>query len=162
MDQMQVIESNSIAQARNQRALEIFTRNGFSVRLLGSGHSPMFILDNRSLLSCFVNGNNLHFRPFPDSGDISRSVRLTGDSYITKYEISELIGRSEHLPVYRVHLEGSPMCVVGFNHFSMKEDEMDDRFPVFALHNPLIYVNPGKAELIAKELKGQGYNVKVI
>jgi len=158
---MQVIESNNLTQTRNQQALNIFTRNGYSVRLLGNGQSPMFILEDRCLLSCFINGNSLHFRPSPDSGEILRSVKITGDAYITKYEISEIIEQSEHLPVYRIRDIVSQMCLVGFNHFE-EEDRMEERFPVFGFHNPLIYTNKGKAEMVSKELIGQGYNVKVI
>ncbi len=162
MNQTHIIEKTSTSQARNKRALEIFTRNGFSVRLHGSDNSPMFIWDNRCLLSCFVNGNNLYFRPSPDSGEISRIINLAGNAFITKYEISELIDRSEHLPVYRIQLARTPMCVVGFNRFNIEEDSIVDRFPVFALHNPVIFVNQSKADSIVRELNNQGYIVEVI
>jgi len=152
----------STAQARNIRALEIFTRNGFSVRLLGTENSPMFILDGKYLLSCFVNGNNLYFRPSPDSGEISRTINLSENAYITKSEIVDLIDRSEHLEVFRVFHAGSRLFLVGFNRFHLEEDEIDGRFPVFATHNPVIYVNKNKAENIVQELNVQGYNVNVI
>ena len=158
---MRTVESNGMAQGRNKRAVELFTRNGFSVRLLGNDQSPMFIMDDQYLLSCFVNGNNLHFRPSPDSGEITRSIRLTGDVYLTKYEISELIERSEHLPVYRVQHVDSGMCLVGFNRFD-PDDEMDTGFPVFAHYNPIIYINPGKAESVVLDLIEKGYNVQAI
>jgi hypothetical protein len=159
---MQVIENISITKARNKRAMEIFTRNGFNIRLHGSEKSPMFILDDQCILSCFVNGNNLYFRPSPDSGDISQSYSLTDNSFITKYEISEFIEQSEHLPIYCIRLAGSKMCLVGFNYLNKEEDVKDDQFPVFALYNPIIFVNLDKAIGISHKLKGQGYNVEVV
>ena len=148
-------------QDRNQLALAIFTKHGFSVRTLGNDESPMFIMEDKYLLSCFVNMGSLHFRPSPDSGEITRTIKLTGDAYVTKYEIEELIERSEHLPVYRVQHADSGMCIVGYNKFD-PDEEISEGFPVFANYNPIIYVNPEKAEAIAKEYTQKGYNLKVI
>jgi len=162
MNQIHVVDNKSTTQARNRRALEIFNRNGFSVRLFGSDQNPMFILNDNCMLSCFLNGNNLHFRPSPDSGEILRTVRLTGDAYITKFEISELIERNEHLPVYRIVLENTELFLVGFNRFIEEEDEIIGRYPVFALHKPMIFINSGKAEFVANEINEKGYHVNII
>ena len=159
---MQVNEKTSTKQSRNQMALDIFTRNGFAVKLKGSDDSPMFILEDRLLISCFVNGNSLYFRTSPDSGEISRSIRLNGDAFITKYEISELIEKSEHLPVYRIQDIKTQMYLVGYNYFESRESFSDERYPVFANHNPYIYLNPSKVEMEIKELNENGYNVKII
>ena len=161
---MRAIQNNNSSQTRNQLALNIFTKNGFSVRLFGNCDSPMFILENRTLLSCFLNGNSLHFRPSPDSGEILRTIKLVDDAYITKYEILELIEQSEHLPVSRIQELGSRMFLVGFNYFDLEGDVngIAERYPVFANHNPLIYINQDKADMISSELKQQGYLLEVI
>jgi len=161
MNQTHEVEIKNTARSRNQRALEIFTRNGFTVRLFGIDNSPMFIMDDRCLLSCFINGNNLYFRPSPDSGEISRMISLTGNAFITKNEISDLLENSEHLPVYRVLHNVSRLFLVGFNRLTLDEDEKEERFPVFGLHHPTIYVNKIKADQIVRELDILGYNVCV-
>jgi hypothetical protein len=151
-----------ISQLRNQRALNIFSRNGFSVRLFGGEDSPMFILEDKVLLSCFVNGHNLHFLARPGSGEIIRSVKLTGDEYLTKYEISELIEKSEHLPVFRIRENCSGMWLVGFNYFESENEGISrERYPVFANHKPHIYIDQDRADSTYKELQSAGYNVKV-
>jgi hypothetical protein len=160
---MQQSEKINITQERNQRALNVFTSNGFSVQLFGDDEYPMFILENCILLSCFLNGNNLYFRHSPDSGEILRSVKLTGNEYLTKYEISQIIEQSEHLPVYRIKDNGSGMWLVGFNYFEQEDDRINrERYPVFALHKPKIYIDQNRVASTTRELEVLGYDVSVI
>jgi hypothetical protein len=128
---------NSICRERNKKAIEIFTSNDLNVRLLGNDHSPMFILDDRCMLSCFINKGRLYFRPGPNSSEILRSIDLSRDYYLNKHELSELIEASKHLPVFRIRHIDSKMYLVGFNH----NEDIDKRYPVFALHKPIVYLN---------------------
>ena len=146
-------------QERNNKALALFTRNGFTVRWLGNEESPMFILDDEYLLSCHVNGNNLYFRTSPESGEILRTVRLTGDTFLTKYELEEILSRSSHLPVYRIQDESSGMYLIGYDFLKNEDNERMGRYPVFAKHNPIVYVSKSKAYSVIEELERSGYRV---
>jgi len=143
---------------RNKKALEIFTRNNLNVRLLGDDHSPMFILDDKYLLSCFINGGRLFFRPSPDSTEILRSVDLAGDYFLNKHELTELLESSTHLPVFRIKHSDSNIYLVGFNYIK----DSDERYPVFARHKPIVYINPEKVNSVADKLLSEHYKVVII
>lgn len=149
---------NTICSKRNKKAVEIFTRNNFNVRVLGNEHSPMFILDNKYMLSCFINGGKLFFRSSPNSSKILRTVDLEGDYYLNKHELTELIEASSHLPVFRIKHLASNMYLVGFNH----DKDNGEEFPVFAQHKPIVYINPQKVKSIADKLISDHYKVEII
>jgi hypothetical protein len=147
---------------RNLRALAIFNQNGYQVRIIGDDESPMFILEDRCLLSCFINGNDLFFRLSPDSAEIVHRVNLSKDVYLTKFELTEIMERCEHLPVFRIMDITSQLYLVGFNRLTSDDDEIVERFPVFGRHKPLVYINPDKVDSVADELRTHHYSIEVI
>ncbi len=146
---------------RNKKLLSFFTSKGLNVRIVGE-KDPMIILDDKFLLSCFINGTTLHFLKSPGSGTVVKSVNLTKDVFFTDYELDEILSICEHLPVYQLKLVNSDMKLVGFNISDDEDDELARKYPVFALHRPFIYVDPEKAKKVHENLTNQGYDIEII
>jgi hypothetical protein len=122
----------------------------------------MFIFEDSILLSCFVNGNRLFFRSSPNSANIIHTVDLARDPYISARDLTEILERGEHLPVFRIRHKKTGLFLVGFNYMYTEEGETGDRYPVFAKHKPFVYINHNKAEELALEFVGKQYDVEVI
>lgn len=145
-----------------KKALQLFTMNGFNARLMGRGDNPMIILDDNILVSCFINKGYLHFRRSPDSGEIIRSIKLTGNDIISTLELKELIEHSEHLHLYRLRDSVSGLFLVGILYRSEGHEELPESYPVFAKHRPLVYMSYEKASQIATQIAKDGIVAEIV
>lgn len=145
---------------RNKRLITIFTSNGVNVRLVGNPEKPAVIMDESTLLSCYVKNFDLHFTKEPFSDEIVKTVKLKHEPDVTKFEIEEVIEMCKHRPVYKVGLRNSELYLVGYNYLN-PEDSVG-RYPVFAKHKPKIYFDKEYAEGVVQNLQIDGYDVDII
>ena len=145
---------------RNKRLLGFFTSKGYNVRLIG-GESPMVVLDDKYIISCFVNNFVLHFLKRFGSNMIIKSFDLKKEIFPTKYELDEILNMCELLPAYRIKLKGLDLNLVGFNYLKDDEGIILKKYPVFAKHHPLIYTDLSNAEKVDDILSQQGYDVEI-
>jgi hypothetical protein len=153
--------SKKLTETRNLKLLKVFTANGLNVRLIGQDN-PMVIWDDRCLISCFVNGNELFFRTSPTSSEIVKKLNLNSTEIISKYELLEVLEMCEHQPVYRIKLSGKKVYLVGFMFSDEGESHLPPKFPVFGMHHPLVYINFNKVDEIYKFLLQEGYKVDIV
>lgn len=147
--------------SRNKKLLSFFTSKGLNVRIVGE-KEPMIILDDKLLLSCFINGTTLHFLQSPGSGNVVKSINLSKEIFFTDFELNEVLNTCTHMPVYQLRMTNTDLKLVGFNNTDEDEGERTKRYPVFALHRPFIYTDLEKARKVHESLINQGYNVEIV
>ncbi|NJK86539.1 MAG: hypothetical protein HC906_11790 [Bacteroidales bacterium] len=150
-------KGNHSLKFRNKKLVGIFTSLDINIRLIGEDN-PKIILNDKCLISCVIKDFNLFFlRSFNDNNAI-KVFDFKNDSYISEYEINELIGMCEQQPVFRIRLKGTDLCIVGYNF----DEEKDIKFPVFAISVPWLYLTLEDAELEKDRLTAEGYDLEVI
>ncbi len=145
---------------RNKRLLSFFISNGFSIRIVGDEQKPAIILDETSVLSCFVKNFDLFFTKAPFSDEVVRQFKLKHDPEVTSLEIQEAIDLCQHRPVYKVKLKNTDLYLTGYNYLN-SEDGVG-RYPVFARHRPKVYFDLEYAEKLLINLNEEGYELEVI
>jgi hypothetical protein len=145
---------------RNKRLLGLFTAKGYNVRLIG-GESPMVVLDDKYIISCFVNNFTLHFLKRLGSNKIIKSFDLKKEIFLTKYELDEILNMCELFPAYRIRLNSMDLYLVGYNCLKDNEGVILKKYPVFAKHHPIIYADLSNAEKVDDILSQQGYDVEI-
>lgn len=145
---------------RNKRLINFFVSNGFNVRIVGDDQKPAVILDETSVLSCYVKNFDLFFTKAPFSDEIVRQFKLKHDPEVTSLEIKEVIDSCQHRPVFRIKLKDSDLYLTGYNYLN-SEDGVG-RYPVFARHRPKVYFDMEYAQKLAHNLMEEGYDLEVI
>lgn len=145
---------------RNKRLLSFFMTNGFNVRIVGDEQKPAIILDETSVLSCYVKNFDLFFTKAPFSDEVVRQFKLKHDPEVTPGEIQEVIDLCQHRPVYKIRITGTDLYLTGYNYLN-SEDGVG-RYPVFAKHRPKVYFDLDYAEKLAESLNEENYNLEVI
>lgn len=145
---------------RNKRLLSFFTSNGFNVRIVGDDQKPAIILNESSVLSCYVKNFDLFFTRAPFSDEIVRQFKLKHDPEVTSLEIQEAIDSCQHRPVYKIRIKNSDLYLTGYNYLN-SEDGVG-RYPVFAKHRPKVYFDMEYAENLVQSLSEDSYDLEVI
>lgn len=145
---------------RNKRLLNFFISNGFNVRIVGDEQKPAIILDETSVLSCYVKNFDLFFTKAPFSDEIVRQFKLKHDPEVTPAEIQEVIEICLHRPVYKIRIVETDLYLTGYNYLN-SEDGVG-RYPVFAKHRPKVYFDLEYATKLAQSLNEEDYNLEVI
>jgi hypothetical protein len=145
---------------RNKRLLSFFLTNGFNVRIVGDEQKPAVILDETSVLSCYVKNFDLFFTKAPFSDEVVRQFKLKHDPEVTSFEIQEVIDLCQHRPVYKIRITDSDLYLTGYNYLN-SEDGVG-RYPVFAKHKPKVYFDLEYATKLAQSLNEENYNLEVI
>ncbi|MFW5762333.1 MAG: hypothetical protein ACOC3T_05170 [Bacteroidota bacterium] len=145
---------------RNKRLINLFTKNGITIRLVGDPQKPAIIKDENLVLSCFVKNFDLNFTREPFSDEIVKIVKLKNEPDITAFELEETLEYCTHRPVYKLRLTDTDMLLVGYNYLN-SEDSVG-RYPVFAKHKPKVYFDKEYAEDVAKSLVEEGYNIEIV
>jgi hypothetical protein len=145
---------------RNKRLLNFFISNGFNVRIVGDEQKPAIILDETSVLSCYVKNFDLFFTKAPFSDEIVRQFKLKHDPEVTPAEIQEVIEICQHRPVYKIRIMDTELYLTGYNYLN-SEDGVG-RYPVFAKHRPKVYFDLEYAIKLAQSLNEEDYNLEVI
>ncbi len=144
---------------RNKRLISLFTRNNINVRLVGDPQKPAIILDESTVISCFVKNFNLNFTREPFSDEIVSSVKLKHDPDISKLELEQILETCKHRPVFKLQLENTNLYLVGYNY--MNSEDSVGRYPVFAQHKPKVYFDKDYAFEVAESLISEGYKIVV-
>jgi hypothetical protein len=150
---------NEMVKRRNKRLLNLFTTNGLSVRLVGDENKPAVILNETTVISCFVKNFDLFFTSEPFSNDIIKTVKLKQDPEITHYELHETLDMCTHRPVYKIKLKETDLFLVGYNY--LNSEDAVGRYPVFAKHRPKVYFDFNYAQEVADNLVGDGYTIDI-
>lgn len=161
MNQQNTFRSQTTTESyavRNKRLLSIFTSNGYNARIIG-GEFPKVVIDDEVIISCYVQGFDLHFKDAPFSDKIIKTIKLKRDVTMDGYELEEILNISEHQPAYKIKHIISDLHLVGFD-FLNKEERIG-RFPVFAKEKPLVYANHIKAQTEIERLTEDGYKVEI-
>jgi hypothetical protein len=145
---------------RNKRLLSFFISNGFNVRIVGDEQKPAVILEETSVLSCYVKNFDLFFTKAPFSDEIVRQFKLKHDPDVTSLEIQEAIDMCQHRPVYKIRLKGTALYLTGYNYLN-SEDGVG-RYPVFAKHKPKVYFDAEYAEKLVESLTEEEYELEII
>lgn len=145
---------------RNKRLLHFFMSNGFNVRIVGDEQKPAIILDETSVLSCYVKNFDLFFTRAPFSDEVVRQFKLKHEPEVTPSEIQEVIDICQHRPVYKIRIAGTDLYLTGYNYLN-SEDGVG-RYPVFAKHRPKVYFDFEYANKLAESLNEEDYNLEVI
>lgn len=145
---------------RNKRLLNFFISNGFNVRIVGDEQKPAIILDETSVLSCYVKNFDLFFTRAPFSDEIVRQFKLKHDPEVTPDEIQEVIEICQHRPVYKIRIVDTELYLTGYNYLN-SEDGVG-RYPVFAKHRPKVYFDLEYATKLALSLNEEDYNLEVV
>ncbi len=145
---------------RNKRLLNFFISNGFNVRIVGDEQKPAIILDETSVLSCYVKNFDLFFTKAPFSDEIVRQFKLKHDPEVTPAEIQEVIEICQHRPVYKIRISDTDLYLTGYNYLN-SEDGVG-RYPVFAKHRPKVYFDLEYATKLAQSLNEEDYNLEVV
>jgi hypothetical protein len=145
---------------RNKRLLNFFLSNGFNVRIVGDEQKPAIILDETSVLSCYVKNFDLFFTKAPFSDEIVHQFKLKHDPEVTPAEIQEVIDLCQHRPVYKIRIIDTDLYLTGYNYLN-SEDGVG-RYPVFAKHRPKVYFDEEYANKLAQSLNEEFYNLEVI
>jgi len=104
-----------IVARRNKRILQLFTKHGYNIRLVGDDQKPAVVLDEMVVLSCYVRNFDLYFTKEPFSDEVVKSFKLKDDSEVSSLELQEAIELSTHRPVYKIRFKGTDLFLVGFN-----------------------------------------------
>ena len=157
---------------RNKLFLLFFKKFIFpdkDVMLLGDENNPAVVIDNQTILSCYVKIFTLNFLDNNQKGSCVFSVKLTDYLKKENYDIKKILDwykKYEHRKIYRLYLETKneniepPLLLVGWNY--KNKDKKEGKYPVFGEHNAKIYFTKEKATEVEKELKDGGYNVIII
>lgn len=145
---------------RNKRLLSFFISNGFNVRIVGDEQKPAVILDETSVLSCYVKNFDLFFTKAPFSDEIVRQFKLKHDPDVTSLDIQEAIDMCQHRPVYKIRLKGTSLYLTGYNYLN-SEDGVG-RYPVFAKHKPKVYFDAEYAEKLVVSLTEEEYELEIV
>jgi len=148
-----------IVARRNKRILNLFTKHGYNIRLVGDAQKPSVVLDEMVVLSCYAKNFDLHFTKDPFSAEIVKSFKLKSDVEISNLELQEAIELSTHRPVYKIRLIGTDMFLVGYNF--LNNEESAGRYPVFAKHKPKVYFDREYAVKLAEGLKNEQYSIEI-
>lgn len=152
-------DSKEMVARRNKRLLQLFTNNGYDVRIVGDSLRPSVVLNEMVVLSCQVRNFDLHFTKEPFSDEIVKSFNLKGDIEDAKLELQEAIELGAHRPVYKVKLIGTDMFLVGFNYIDPETPK--GKYPVFAKHKPRLYFDKDYADRLVESLKEENYFAEV-
>lgn len=145
---------------RNRRLLSFFISNGFNVRIVGDEQKPAIILDESSVLSCYVKNFDLFFTRAPFSDEVVRQFKLKHDPEVSSLEIQEAIDMCQHRPVYKIRLKNTELFLTGYNYLN-SEDGVG-RYPVFARHRPKVYFDMEYAQKLVQNLIEENYDLEVI
>jgi hypothetical protein len=149
-----------IVARRNKRILQLFTKHGYNVRLVGDAQKPAVVLDEMVVLSCYAKNFDLHFTKEPFGSEIVKSFKLKDDNEVSSLELQEAIELSTHRPVYKIKLTGTEMFLVGYNYLN-SEDGVG-RYPVFARHKPKVYFDKEYAVKLAESLSNEKYSIEIV
>jgi len=139
------------------------------VMLLGDENNPAVVIDNQTILSCYVKNFTVNFMDKNQKANLVFSVSLNDVLRKTDYPIGQILDwykQYEHRKIYRLYLETKneniepPLLLVGWNY--KNKEKKQGKYPVFGEHNPKIYFTKEKAVEVEKELKDGGYNVIII
>jgi len=139
------------------------------VVLLGDENNPAVIIDNQTLISCYVKNFFINFMDKNRNANLVFSVKLNDVLRKTDYPVGKILDwykEYEHRKIYRLYLETKndntepPLLLVGWNYKNKEKKQF--RYPVFGEYNPKIYITKEKAIEVEKELKDGGYNVIII
>jgi hypothetical protein len=144
---------------RNKRILQLFTKHGYNIRLVGDAQKPAVVLDEMVVLSCYVRNFDIHFTKEPFGDEIVKSFKLTSDSDVSNLELQEAIELSTHRPVYKIKLTGTELFLVGYNYLN-SEDGVG-RYPVFAKHKPKVYFDRDYAVKLVESLSNEKYSIEI-
>jgi hypothetical protein len=145
---------------RNRRLLNLFTSNGYQVRLVGDSR-PMVVLEEKKIISCSVDDFMLYFLKSPGSENVIKFFDLKKDIFLTKYELDEILNRCELLPVYKIKLKGTDLKIVGFCYLKDNASITITKYPAFARYHPYIFANYLIANKAYHDLSEQGYDVEL-
>jgi len=150
---------NEMVKRRNKRLLNLFTCHGLSVRLVGDENKPAVILNETTVVSCFVKNFDLFFTSEPFSNDIIKMIKLKQEPEISRYELHETLDMCTHRPVYKIKLKETDLFLVGYNY--LNSEDAVGRYPVFAKHRPKVYFDFKYAREVAENLVGDGYTIDI-
>ncbi|NJO69312.1 MAG: hypothetical protein HC830_08580 [Bacteroidetes bacterium] len=106
---------------RNKRLLSFFISNGFNIRIVGDEQKPAIILDETSVLSCYVKNFDLFFTKAPFSDEIVRQFKLKHEPDVTPFDIQEAIELCQHRPVYKIRLKSTGLYLTGYNYLNSED-----------------------------------------
>ncbi len=152
-----------IVERRNSWLLNFFEVNEITpIRLVGDPNKPAIIYQEKFVLSAYVHNFYLNFTDKPYGGDVIKTFKLTPKPPLAKKEVLGVIEDYPQKEIYRIRLaQMKDLYLTGYNFKNRHKADQQEKYPVFARHDPKIYFSEERVEEIKQMLIDLGYDVEI-
>lgn len=149
---------------RNRRLLDFFSRLGCKVEIYGNINNPAIILEEKTVLSCYVKNFYLIFVDQPKNGAELFRCKLLSDLEITSDltdQFKNWLNDIPHRSAYSIRVVGTSLRLSGYNSTDISRRE-ETRYPVFSQYDFKYYFDKEYAKDIVSKYISEYLEIEVV
>lgn len=150
---------------RNKRVEEFFKKLDLKIKLIGKIDNPAIVLNNKTVLSCYVHNFYLRFLNKPHNGALLFEHKLLHNYTLTDQHVDLLLDwlkNKEHRECFSIKIKNSPLRLSGYNFKNKIKGDVNARYPVFSEFGFKLYFDMEHARQIIEMYSKENLKLELV